>query len=160
MAADPSSAFQEESQVLNICPPPNKKKYVWNPTVLLSDGGQRWRVFYSCSLVLSGVHQRTRTWSLELIPQHTAFSLRVGAPRPRPVENLLRIKHSHIYYLIIATSVRLCFRGKLSVWFPGALSESGSAWWGGEQSGGRRRRQRASARQRETHQIRYKGFYL
>ncbi|XP_073320846.1 TP53-binding protein 1 isoform X2 [Pagrus major] len=26
VAADPSSAFQEESQVLNICPPPNKKK--------------------------------------------------------------------------------------------------------------------------------------
>lgn len=26
MPADPSSAFQEESQVLNICPPPNKKK--------------------------------------------------------------------------------------------------------------------------------------
>ncbi|KAM8762417.1 TP53-binding protein 1 isoform 3-T6 [Acanthopagrus schlegelii] len=25
-SADPSSAFQEESQVLNICPPPNKKK--------------------------------------------------------------------------------------------------------------------------------------
>ncbi|XP_030574301.1 TP53-binding protein 1 isoform X2 [Archocentrus centrarchus] len=27
-AANPSSAFQEESQVLNICPPPNKKKCV------------------------------------------------------------------------------------------------------------------------------------
>lgn len=26
MAADPSSAFQEESQVINICSPPNKKK--------------------------------------------------------------------------------------------------------------------------------------
>ncbi|XP_044031051.1 TP53-binding protein 1 isoform X3 [Siniperca chuatsi] len=26
MAANPSSAFQEESQVINICPPPNKKK--------------------------------------------------------------------------------------------------------------------------------------
>ncbi|XP_070818285.1 TP53-binding protein 1-like [Chaetodon trifascialis] len=29
-AANPSSAFQEESQVLNICPPPSKKKYVWS----------------------------------------------------------------------------------------------------------------------------------
>lgn len=34
-AADPSSEFQEESQVLNVCPPANKKKYVQTRLMML-----------------------------------------------------------------------------------------------------------------------------
>lgn len=149
MAADPSSALQEESQVLNICPPPKKKKYVWTGRCcwLMTLRVRRWcSVFTVVSCSFRCAPEDTDMESGADSTTHCVQSEGRSHVQSTPS---LSIK----YYLVV-TSGCLCFRGDLSVWFPGAFSESGSAWWSGEQSGRRRRRHRTSARQWEKHQVR------